>query len=202
MSQGTGKLLILCGPSGVGKTTSLATLQARDPNVWISRSVTTRAPRPGEVDGEHYRFVDDHAFDLLISGGELLEWAQYAGHRYGTPRQPVLDHLACGSTVALDINPAGARQVRAVLPQALLVFLAPPSWEELVDRLSRRGTETPEVIRQRLAEARSEMAAAERDFNLVLVNDSIEDVVARLRTLLAEPGPKANARAPGFDTTR
>ncbi len=185
-APGPGKLLVVCGPSGVGKTTSLARLRARDPSVWISVSVTTRSPRPAEIDGVHYRFVDDGAFDRLVAQGELLEWAEYAGHRYGTPRHPVLDRLAVGGQVALDLNPRGARQVRAALPQARLVFLAPPSWEDLVRRLTSRGTDPPDVIRRRLAEARAELAAAESDFELILVNDSVEKVVARLQDLLAE----------------
>ena len=130
----------------------------------MSVSATTRFPRPGEVDGVHYRFVSREQFQELVDDGGLLEHAEFAGNRYGTPRQPVLDHLATGHPVILEIEIQGARQVRAQLPEALLVFLAPPTWDELVRRLTGRGTELPEVVEQRLALAREELAALEREF--------------------------------------
>jgi guanylate kinase len=185
-SPAGGTLLVLCGPSGVGKTTSLAMLQASDPGLWLSVSATTRSRRPGEIDGVHYWFVDDPAFDRLIAQDHLLEWAEFAGNRYGTPRRPVLDRLAAGGCVLLDVNPRGAWQVRDALPQARLVFLAPPSWEELVKRLTSRGTEPPEVVQRRLAAAREELAA-EPEFDVRLVNNSVEEVVSELRALLCEP---------------
>jgi guanylate kinase len=122
----------------------------------------------------------------MVDGDELLEWATFAGNRYGTPRQPVLDHLAEGRPVLLEIDLQGARQVRASVPEAQLVFLTPPTWDELVRRLTGRGTEPPEVIEQRLATAREELAA-EPEFDLTLVNTSVEDVVSRLITLLKSP---------------
>ena len=153
------------------------------PEVWISVSATTRPPRPGEVHGREYYFVDEDEFDKLVANGELLEWATFAGHRYGTPREPVLDRLVAGVPVLLEIDLQGARQVRAAMPDALLVFLAPPSWDELVRRLTGRGTEPPEVIEQRLAAAKVELAA-EPEFDVTLVNTSVEDVARELLTLM------------------
>jgi len=150
--------------------------------MWLSVSATTRFPRPGEVDGVHYRFVTRDQFEALAADGGFLEWAEFAGNLYGTPRQPVLDHLAEGRPVLLEIDLQGARQVRAVIPHAYLVFLTPPSWDELVRRLTGRGTEPPEVVARRLATAREELAA-EEEFDETLVNTSVQDVVARLLAL-------------------
>ncbi len=174
---------MLSGPSGVGKSTVLARIREAYPQLWSSVSVTTRRPRPGEVNGREYFFVDDQEFDRLIAAGELLEWARFVGHRHGTPRAPVEEKLAAGVPVLLEIDLAGARQVRAAIPDALLVFLAPPSWDELVRRLNGRGTEAPELIAQRLAEARLEMAA-EPEFDVTLVNTSVEDVCDELVALI------------------
>jgi guanylate kinase len=134
----------------------------------------------------HYRFVSDAEFDRLVAADELLEWAEFAGRRYGTPRAPVLERLAGGEPVLLEIDLQGARQVRRRMPQALLVFLTPPSWEELVRRLVGRGTEGPDVVERRLAVAREELAA-ESEFDRTLVNTSVEDVCSRLVALLAGP---------------
>jgi guanylate kinase len=177
------RLTVLSGPSGVGKSTVVAHLRSAHPEVWHSVSVTTRHPRPGEIHGVHYFFADTEGFDKLVANGELLEWAQFAGHRYGTPRQPVLDRLAAGTPTLLEIDLQGARQVRAAMPDALQVFLAPPSWDELVRRLIGRGTEPPEVIEQRLAAARVELAA-EPEFDVTLVNTSVEDVCRELLNLM------------------
>ncbi|MGK5529234.1 guanylate kinase [Streptomyces sp. URMC 129] len=177
------RLTVLSGPSGVGKSTVVAHLRKAHPEVWLSVSATTRKPRPGERHGVHYFFVDDKEFDKLVANGELLEWAEFAGNRYGTPRRAVLDRLAAGIPVLLEIDLQGARLVRAAMPEARLVFLAPPSWEELVRRLTGRGTERPEVIERRLAAARTELAA-EPEFDITLVNTSVEEVAAELLALV------------------
>jgi guanylate kinase len=150
-------------------------------------SATTRFPRPGEIDGVHYRFVSREQFQELVDGGGLLEHAEFADNRYGTPRQPVLDHLAGGRPVILEIEIQGARQVRAQLPEALLVFLAPPTWDELVRRLTGRGTEPAEVVEKRLALAREELAA-EGEFDLTLVNTDVEEIATRLVALAVASG--------------
>jgi guanylate kinase len=177
------RLTVLSGPSGVGKSTVVAYLRAVHPEIWLSVSATTRRPRPGEINGLHYFFMEQGRFDKLVANGELLESAQFAGHHYGTPRQPVLDRLLAGSPTLLEIDLQGARQIRAAMPQALQVFLAPPGWDELVRRLTGRGTEPPEVIERRLAAARVELAA-ESEFDVTLVNTSVEDVARELLALM------------------
>ncbi|KND26812.1 guanylate kinase [Streptomyces acidiscabies] len=153
------------------------------PEVWLSVSATTRKPRPGEKHGVHYFFVGDDEMDKLIANGELLEWAEFAGNRYGTPRTAVLERLENGEPVLLEIDLQGARQVRESMADAQLVFLAPPSWEELVRRLTGRGTEAPDVIERRLDAAKVELAA-EPEFDETLVNTSVEDVARELLALM------------------
>ncbi|MGW0822729.1 guanylate kinase [Streptomyces sp. NPDC002845] len=177
------RLTVLSGPSGVGKSTVVAHMRKEHPEVWLSVSATTRGPRPGEKHGVQYFFVTDEEMDKLIANGELLEWAEFAGNRYGTPRAAVLERLEAGEPVLLEIDLQGARLVRESMPEAQLVFLAPPSWEELVRRLTGRGTEPPEVIERRLAAARVELAA-EPEFDTTLVNTSVEDVARELLALM------------------
>jgi guanylate kinase len=177
------RLTVLSGPSGVGKSTVVAHLRQQFPEVWLSVSATTRRPRPGEQNGVHYHFVDNDEFDKLVANGELLEWAVFAGNRYGTPRAAVEAKLDRGEPVLLEIDLQGARQVRESMPEAQLVFLAPPSWDELVRRLTGRGTEPQEVIDERLAAAKVELAA-EPEFDTTLVNTSVEQVTTELLALL------------------
>ncbi|GGV47219.1 guanylate kinase [Streptomyces griseoflavus] len=177
------RLTVLSGPSGVGKSTVVAHMRKEHPEVWLSVSATTRKPRPGEQHGVHYFFVSDDEMDKLIANGELLEWAEFAGNRYGTPRAAVLEHLEAGVPVLLEIDLQGARQVRESMAEAQLVFLAPPSWEELVRRLTGRGTESAEVIERRLAAAKTELAA-EPEFDTSLVNTSVQDVARELLALM------------------
>jgi len=180
------RLTVLAGPTAVGKGTVVRALRAREPDIWISVSATTRSPRPGEVDGVHYFFVSPERFDEMVAGGELLEWAVVHGvHRYGTPRQPVEEHLAAGVPVLLEIDLQGARQVRETMPEALFVFLAPPSWDELVSRLVGRGTEGAEERERRLETARLELAA-ESEFDATIVNDTVEAAAAQLERLIDE----------------
>ncbi|MDT7544429.1 MAG: guanylate kinase [Actinomycetota bacterium] len=177
------RLTVLSGPSGVGKGSVIAAVRRRHPQVWLSVSVTTRAPRPGETDGVEYHFVDDAEFGRMVDAGELLEHATYAGRSYGTPRRPVEEHLAAGIPSLLEIELQGARLVRTEMPDAQLVFLAPPTFDDLAARLSGRGTEDPERIRQRLDAARIEMAA-EDEFDSIVVNDDIEAAADRLVALM------------------
>jgi len=177
------RLVVLSGPSGVGKSSVVRALVERRPDIWLSVSTTTRRPRPGERDGVEYHFVDDATFDRLVADGAFLEHAVFAGNRYGTPSAPVIERLTLGQPVLLEIDLQGARQIRATMPAALLVFLAPPSWEELVRRLTERRTEDPEVVERRLLAARVELAA-EDEFDATVINSSVEEAVDRLLTLI------------------
>lgn len=190
------RLFVLAGPTAVGKGTVAAHVREHHPDVWLSVSATTRAPRPGEVDGVHYHFVDDADFDQLARGGELLEWAVVHGRaRYGTPRAPVLRALAQGRPALLEIDLQGARQVRQTMPEAFFVFLAPPSWEELVRRLVGRGTETEAEREARLATARTELAA-QGEFDVTIVNDDVRRAGEELVSLMGSPRAEAPRPTP------
>ncbi|ANE80896.1 guanylate kinase [Mycobacterium adipatum] len=178
-------VVVLSGPSAVGKSTVVRCLRDRIPDLHFSVSVTTRAPRPGEVDGVDYTFVSAGEFQRLIDAGELLEWADIHGglHRSGTPAAPVRSAVANGAPVLIEVDLAGARAVKAAMPEVTTVFLAPPSWEVLKERLIGRGTESPEVQARRLSTAREEMAA-QSDFDVVVVNSQLESACAELVSLL------------------
>jgi guanylate kinase len=179
--------VVLAGPTAVGKGSVAADIREHHPEIWISVSATTRRPRPGELHGVHYLFVTDDEFDAMVAGGELLEWATvHATARYGTPRRPVEEVLAAGRPALLEIDLQGARQVRDSMPDALFVFLAPPSWEELVRRLVGRGTETEEERNRRLETAVRELAA-EEEFDVTIVNREVHAAAEELVSLVAAP---------------
>lgn len=174
-----GSLFVVAGPSGVGKGTLVRRVLAADPNLWLSVSATTRAPRPGEVDGHDYVFVSPTQFRELIASGGLLEWAQFAGNHYGTPAAPVTQRIDAGLDVLLEIDLQGVRQVQSNFPQAKTVFVAPPSLSVLAERLQGRGTDDPEAIARRLEVAQGEIEAA-GEFDCVIVNDDLEAATSQL----------------------
>ena len=188
--QAAGRVVVLSGPSAVGKSTFVRCLRERIPELHFSVSATTRAPRPGEVGGVDYYFVTPARFQQLIDEGALLEWAEiHSGlHRSGTPARPIRDATAAGHPVLVEVDLAGARAVKQAMPEAITVFLAPPSWEALESRLVGRGTETAEVIERRLATARTELAAQD-DFDEVVVNSQLESACAELVSLLVGQAP-------------
>jgi guanylate kinase len=185
---GTGRVIVLSGPSAVGKSTLVRCLRERIPDLHFSVSATTRAPRPGEIDGTDYHFVSAERFQQLIDDGLLLEWAEIHGglHRSGTLAGPVRDAVDAGHPVLIEVDLAGARAVKQAMPEAITVFLAPPNWAALEARLIGRGTETAEVIERRLATARTELAAQD-DFDEVVVNRQLETACSELVSLLVGP---------------
>jgi len=197
-----GRLIVLAGPSGVGKSSVVAGLRAALPGLYFSVSATTRAPRAGEVDGRDYRFVGPDGFDALITRGELLEWAEIHGglQRSGTPRAPVEQALAAGRPVLVEVDLQGARAVKRAMPEAVTVFVAPPSFDELARRLRSRGTETDAQFERRLETAREELASR-HEFDVVVVNDDVQAVVARLVELMVGPGAREGDTGPAIPAT-
>ena len=180
-----GRLVVLAGPSAVGKSTVVSRLRETVPDLYFSVSMTTRAPRPGEVDGKDYFFVTPEAFQGRIDRGEMLEWADIHGglQRSGTPAGPVQEAMGVGRPVLVEVDLVGARNIKRLMPEARTVFLAPPSWDVLVQRLTGRGTETPEVIERRLTTAREELDA-QGEFDVVVVNDNVDTAVATIAGIL------------------
>lgn len=186
-----GRVLVLSGPSAVGKSTVVRHLREQVPDLHFSVSATTRAPRPGEVEGVDYYFVSPEQFDQFIANGQLLEWADIHGglHRSGTPAEPIRQAAAAGRPVLIEVDLSGARSVKQAIPEALTVFLAPPSREALRQRLTGRGTETPEVMARRLTTADAELAA-QGEFDVVVVNSQLESALAELISLLVGNAPE------------
>lgn len=201
-----GKLLVVSGPSGVGKSSVINGVLDCCRSAF-SVSATTRTPRPGEVDGREYHFVDREDFTELITSGGMLEWAEYGGHFYGTPRKPVIDQLETGVHVVLDIENDGAHQVKGSYPDAVLVFVLPPSREELERRLRSRGDTSDEDIERRLAVADEQIADAHAFYDHLVVNDELETAISRIVSILQDPatpseGPNASGNPPGAAATR
>ena len=185
-SPPVGRLVVVAGPTAVGKGTVVSRIRELYPSARFSVSATTRAPRPGEIDGVHYYFVTPQQFDALVETGQMLEWAVVHGeHRYGTPRKPIVDALDSGQSIILEIDIQGARQVKEAMPDALLVFLMPPSWDELVRRLTTRATESDVEQQRRLETARAEIAA-ESMFDVTIVNDDVDRAAKAVVELLTE----------------
>lgn len=174
-----GNLFVVSGPSGAGKGTLVNRLKTLVPDVWVSISATTRAPRKGERDGVHYFFVDDTTFDKMVADDDLLEWAQVHSNRYGTPKSKILEHIAAGDQVILEIDVQGAFQVREKIPEAILVFIEPPSMVELRARLEGRNTETPQAIEKRMKTAEVELSR-KMEYDYQLVNDNLDVATEKL----------------------
>ena len=183
--NGKGRLVVLAGPSAVGKSTVVQRLRKEVEDLYFSVSMTTRNPRPGEVDGKDYFFVSPESFQERIDAGEMLEWADIHGglQRSGTPAAPVRDALDAGRPVLVEVDLAGARNIKQIMPEAVTVFLAPPSWEVLVERLTGRATETEDVIARRLQTARAELAAQD-EFDDVIVNNDLDEAVQGISDIL------------------
>jgi guanylate kinase len=178
-----GRLIVLTGPSGVGKGTLMRSLLERYPELYYSVSVTTRSPRTGEIEGRNYYFISRNKFEQLVAQGEFLEWAEFAGNYYGTPREGVLKQIRAGKTVVLEIELEGARQIRASFPSAFSIFILPPSFEELEQRIRNRGQDSSEAIARRLQCAQEEIKAAE-EFDIQIVNDDFETAVNAIAAAL------------------
>jgi guanylate kinase len=182
-SPSSGKLIVLTGPSGVGKGTLMRSLLARHPELYYSVSATTRSPRPGEIDGKDYYFISRSKFEQLVAAGEFLEWAEFAGNYYGTPREPVINQICSGKLVVLEIELEGARQIRRSFPEALSIFILPPSFSELEKRIRTRGQDSEEAIARRLRRAQDEINAAD-EFDIQIVNDDFETTLKSIEATL------------------
>ncbi|WP_407640828.1 guanylate kinase [Arcanobacterium ihumii] len=184
MGLNEGSAFVVSGPTAVGKGTILKNVLSKTDKLWYSVSATTRSPRPGEVDGKDYFFVSSEEFDSLVESGGMLEWATvHRVHRYGTPRKAVEEAMAAGKKVILEVDLDGARQIRHSMPEALQIFIAPPSWEELKHRLVGRATEGKEEQERRLETAKTELAA-QSEFDVVIINDSVADATAQILQIL------------------
>jgi len=179
-----GQLIVISGPSGAGKGTICKEYMAKHPDTFLSVSVTERAPRPGEIDGVHYNFIDKNAFDKLIAEDGLIEWAQYGDNRYGSPKAPVLEAISQGRDVIFEIEVVGAAKVKEQYPEGIYVFIAPPSFEELRNRLTGRNTETQEQIDKRLAKASSELDRM-NTYDYIVVNSTVEEAVKDIENILS-----------------
>lgn len=187
-AKGPGGVFVVSGPSGAGKGTLVRALCDRDPKLWLSVSATTREPRPGESEGVHYVYLGEDEFERAAATGGFLEWAEVHGNRYGTLRSTVEERVAAGRTVILEIDPQGAEQVKRVMPSAVLVFIAPPSFAELRRRLEGRGSETPEQIERRLSRAVSELAIADT-YDYVVINDDVSRATDELECIVRFSAP-------------
>ncbi|MGV2828882.1 guanylate kinase [Myxosarcina sp. GI1(2024)] len=181
----TGKLIAIVGPSGVGKGTIVRSLQQRHPEIYLSVSATTRQPRPGEVEGKDYYFLSKSEFEEAIAAGEFLEWAKYAENYYGTPKTKVAEQIERGKLVLLEIELAGAREIAQSFPNALRIFILPPSLEELERRIRNRGKNSEESIAKRLTIARTELAAKD-EFDVQIVNQDLETAIAQVEATIFE----------------
>lgn len=178
-----GKLIVLTGPSGVGKGTLLRILLEQHPELYFSVSATTRQPRPGEIDGQHYYFVSREKFEQMLEAGELLEWAEYAGNYYGTPRAPVERQIQLGRSVVLEIELVGARKINQTFPTALMIFILPPSLAELERRIRSRAQDSEEAIAKRLNRAQAEIEAA-NEFTVQIVNDDMKEALSKIEAAI------------------